>query len=658
MIPLFLDFETFWAVGHSLDSMGPMEYVSHPNTELISCSFALGQDNVHVAWGEDEIRYCLSQLPWGDSLAIGHNMSGFDALILAWRLGLRPKMWGCTLAMARPIFAKTTGLRLGALVKHLGIGVKDDRVLHATKGRHLADFTPEERRLMGVYNREDTEQDRQLFHRLLPHYSAMELWHIHTKISAFVESPLVLDVPLLQSALEQEKERKRASLLSLAGVLGLTAPTEAELAEAVREELSSAPKFQALLERLGAPVPLKPSPTNPDKLIPALAKKDAGLESLCDDPDEVVAAAARARIEAKSTLVETRIEKFLHAAKHSKGKFPVTANYCGADTTGRGSGWYYNPYNLPRIPVDDGGNVIPRPSNSLRGSVRAPEGCVIVVADLSGIEMRFNHFLWNVPYSTKLWKEKPNADTYRAYAARQRGIRPEDVTKDQRMASKIENLGLGFGMGAPTYRENARIQSRGKLILTLDQSQKAVTAWRELHPEIVQGWKKCHDALSWIAAGRELAIDPRGLFVTCAEGVRLPSGRLIRYPNLRQELTLEYPRLPDGTPDRSKTPREKLEWVYGEGRHKARIYAGKVDENLVQAGARDVFYEALFDIYRETGIAHVHEVYDEGIWVVPIAEAEPFSEIVHARLRKPPAWFPELVTWSEGDIGATYADAK
>lgn len=654
---VFADTETFWSTRHSLDSMGPMEYVSHKDTEIISVSLAIGAEEPVTIFGEGSVKKYLAGVDWSDKLVVFHNAQ-FDALVWKWRMGISPRMWGCTLAMARPIFAKTTGLSLGALVRHFGLGEKDNRVLMTTKGRHLKDFTPEEVRLMGVYNTADTAQCRQLFYRLLPYYSAMELWHIHTKISAFVDSPLLLDVPLLEAALAEEKDRKRKSLLSLAGVLGLEYASEDSLAEKVREELSSAPKFQALLERLGVPVPMKPSPTNPDKLIPALAKKDAGLESLCDDPDEVVAAAARARIEAKSTLVETRIEKFIHAARHSGGHFPVTANYCGADTTGRGSGWYYNPYNLPRIPVDDGGNILPRPSNALRGSIRAPQGHVIVVADLSGIEMRFNHFLWNVPYSTQLWKERPNADTYRAYAARQRGIKPEEVTKDQRMASKIENLGLGYGMGAPTYRENARIQSRGKLLLTLEQSQVAVSAWRELHPEITAGWKKCHEALTWIAAGKEFAIDPRGLFVTCAEGIRLPSGRLIRYPGLRQEQTLEYPRRPDGTPDLGATPREKLEWFYGQGRHRARIYGGKIDENIVQAGARDVFYEALFDIYRETGIAHVHEVYDEGIWVVPEAEAGPFSEIVHARLRTPPQWFTELVTWSEGDIGATYADAK
>lgn len=634
-----------------------MEYVTHQETEIISCSWALGSGPVETAWGEEEVQARMSHLPWDDLLFVSHNAQ-FDALVASWRFGFKPRMWGDTMAMARPIHAKTTGLSLAALVKHYGLGVKDNRILHATKGRHLADFTPEERRLMAIYNSEDTDQCRQLFYKLLPHYNQHELWHIHAKIRGFVDSPLMLDVGLLERSLQEEQERKRQSLWSLAEVLGVKKDTEDQTLEAVREELSSGPKFANLLERLGAVVPMKPSPTDPDKMIPALSKKDAGMEALTEDPDELVAAAARARLEAKSTIVETRIQKFIDAAKHSDGHWPVTAQYCGADTTGRGSGWYYNPYNLPRIPYDDAGNVIYRPSNALRGAIVAPPGHVIVVVDLSGIEMRFNHFLWGVPYSTQLWRDNPKADTYRAYAAMQRGIRPEEVTKDQRMAAKVENLGLGYGMGALTYVETARIMSGGKLRLTLEQAQSAVTGWRELHPEIVRGWRTCHEALTWIHAGKEFAIDPQGLFITCKEGIRLPSGRVIRYPDLRQEQTREYPRDAAGRPDLSREPRIKNEWVYGQGRHRARIYAGKVDENIVQAGSRDAFYEALFDIYRETGILHVHEVYDEGIWVVREDRAESFIKLVHARLRTPPVWFPALVTWSEGDVGASYADAK
>lgn len=80
--------------------------------------------------------------------------------------------------------------------------------------------------------------------------------------------------------------------------------------------------------------------------------------------------------------------------------------------------------------------------------------------------------------------------------------------------------------------------------------------------------------------------------------------------------------------------------------------------NCVQAGARDVIYDIAFDVFRETGYAPVHEVYDELCYVVPDSEASAFAELLEAHMRKPTTWFPDLVKWSEGDIALTYGDAK
>ena len=65
------------------------------------------------------------------------------------------------------------------------------------------------------------------------------------------------------------------------------------------------------------------------------------------------------------------------------------------------------------------------------------------------------------------------------------------------------------------------------------------------------------------------AVDPWGMVTPCPEGLKTPKG-MIRYPDLRTE------RNDDG----------KMEFVYGHGRNKARIYGGKIDENIVQHLAR------------------------------------------------------------------------
>lgn len=633
-----LDFETAWSQTHSLSKMNPFEYVLHPDTELISLALKIGNDPTLVAFGERDIRTLVNSVNWADAWAVGHNMSGFDALILSWRLDVHPRMWGCTLAMARPIHAKTTGLSLAKLVEHYGLGKKDNTALVNTRGKRLADFTMAERQAMAEYNKADTDQCFELFKRLRPHYSARELWHLDCKIRGLVEPTIEVDEDMLESALEKERANKRRSLLALGEMFaGRVMPVgelkdadEDYIAERVRATLASAPMFSKVLEMRGVPVPMKPSPSNPANMVPALAKTDQAFQDLQEHEDELVAAAAAARLAVKSTLAETRMQAFLDVSRRVGGRWPVTVHYCGADTTGRASGWHYNPLNLPRVNPKK-----PRITDALRMSLMAPPGYKVVVADLSGIEMRFNHFLWQVPYSTQLWRDDANADLYRASYALKLDITPEEVTGDQRQASKVENLALGFGMGPAKYVDTARIM--GGLTLTPEQAEGDVADWRRRHPEIVRGWKTCHTALSWIAEGMERPIDPWGLFWTCEQGIRMPSGRLIRYPRLR---------------------REDDEWVYGEGRHKARIYAGKVDENIVQAGARDVVYDVAFDVFRLTGYRPALEVYDELVYVVPEDKAEQHLAIVHERMRQPPEWFPELVTWSEGDIGDRYGAVK
>lgn len=640
LTPVFIDMETFWSTTHSLSKMNPIEYVMHPETELICMSVKIGRSPTAVIWGPD-IPAFINTVNWDESWVIGHNMSGFDSMILAWRLGVRPRLWGCTLAMARPIHAKTTGLSLAKLVEFYGLGVKDKTALVNTRGKHLADFTVPERAAMGVYNKADTDQCAALFAKLLPHYSAKELWHIDTKIRALVEPSLVLDVPMLEDALARERAQKRKILLELADSLadhvlaGVdNGPvTEDYLIERVRATLASAPMFAAVLSSRQVPVPTKPSPTNPEQRIPALAKTDEAFLALREHDDPVVAAATEARLAVKSTLAETRMQLFLEAAAATGGRWPVPVNYCGADTTGRASGWLYNPLNMPRIDPKK-----PRITDALRMSVQAPPGYKVVDADLSGIELRVNHFLWRVPYSTTLWTKDPTADVYKAYAVMKFDVALDDVTKTQRQAAKIDQLGLGFGMGKDRYQDTARIT--GGLDLTPEEAVVAVTTWRTKHPEIVAGWRTFDKALSWVHEGMERPVDPAGLVWTCSEGLRLPSGRIIRYPGLHHESDCV----------------RKDGWVYGEGRHRSWIFGAKSLENVVQGLARDVLYDVAYDVFQQTGRRPALEVYDELVYVVEEDQADNFLDTLQARMRAPVPWFPGLVTWSEGAVGDRYGE--
>lgn len=644
-----VDIESFWSETHTLKKMSPLEYVMHQETELQMMTIKVDHWPTDVFVGEDEIRHVCSKLDWSNKFVIAHNGSAFDHMILAWRLGIRPAMWGCTLAMARPVHAKTTGLSLGKLVEHYGLGVKNNSALIQTRGRKLADFTPSELAAMKQYNRDDTDQCYELFQRLKVHFNAKELWHIDATIRRMIDPKFELDVPMLETALSMERSNKHKALLDLAKQLKndgmvLDWGDEAAITEWVRAELSSTPKFKKLLEDLGVPVPMKRSPSNPLIQVPALAKTDEAFIKLTEDPDETVAAAARARLAVKSTILETRIEKFLMAARVCDGKLPITTHYCGADTTGRDSGFEYNPLNLPRV-----NKKKPKLTDALRRCLKAPKGQAIAVADSSGIELRTNHFLWKVPSSMEMYQANVLADLYRAFAAVRYGVTPEEIDDGQRQVGKIAQLGLGFGAGGPTFQKIARIQ--GGLKMELDEAYEVVRDWRSMYDAIVLGWRRCAEALPYIRDGVERDIDDWGLATTCAEGIRLnSSGRLIRYPNLRQELFTRV--LPDGT---EKT--EKV-WMYAEGRHRAFLTGPKVCENVVQALARDALFDWSLQIFKQTGHRSVLQPYDEWVGIDDERQAPALLDEVQGIMRTPPKWWPELIVWSEGGVGARYGDAK
>lgn len=637
------DLETYWSATHSLTKMSPLDYCMSDETELISLAIKVGKAPTQVVFGEEAIQAAVDDIDWSKSLLVGHNMSGFDALIFAWRLGVRPAIWACTLAMARARHAKKPGVGLGKLVKWYKLGVKDNTALLETKGKKLADFTKAERYRMAAYNKDDTDQCYALFKKLRRYNTNGELMLIDMTIRMLVEPKFEVDIELLERTHAQEDVRKARALRSLTRALYHDPKSPAYSIDAgtdpdyLRTQLASAPKFKALLEFLGVAVPLKESPTVEGKMIPALAKTDPGFVALLESDNVLVRSAAEMRLDVKSTLLQTRIKKILAAVEaNPESKLPIPLKYNGADTTWRWSGFLYNPQNLPRInPYDR------KPSDALRNSLRAPEGHVVVVADQSGIELRVNHILWNVPSSMELYTKDPeHADLYKEFASALYETPAADVTKEQRQVGKVSHLGLGFGAAWRTFQAVAKTMAG---ITLLDgEAQDIVNQWRQEYSEIPDGWNKCQKALSVIHRGTEgPAVDPWGMVEPRPNGLKTPKG-FIYYPNLQLE------------------PGEngRREFRYGRKNGLVKIYGGKVDENIVQHLARTVIADNALEVWRRTGVRPAHIVHDELIYIMPNAEAERHLEIVQDIMRTPPEWWPELKTWSEGSIADTYGAAK
>jgi len=122
-------------------------------------------------------------------------------------------------------------------------------------------------------------------------------------------------------------------------------------AQAEKKELMSAAKFIVRLQELGVMVEYKTSPTG--RNIPALAKSDKFMTDLLEHDDPRVQVLAMARLGHKSTIMETRVKRYLDISRlkwprYCKGNIPMPLRYGAAHTHRLGGDWKMNPQNLPK----------------------------------------------------------------------------------------------------------------------------------------------------------------------------------------------------------------------------------------------------------------------------------------------------------------------
>jgi hypothetical protein len=656
MVPVYMDWETFWSVEHSLSKMNPIDYVMHPETEIQSLSIAVGDWPIDVLFGEERIRNALAKLDWSDKYVIAHNGSGFDHLISAWRFGIRPKAWGCTLAMAKPFLGLTVGGSLKKVSEHLGLPPKGSLEEVNTKGKKLKDFTPDEIVKMTNYNKHDTYLCREIFKHYAPLLGLKELKLIDATIRMTVEPELEADIPLLESALADEINRKNQSLLKLATMTGVHQPnmTADAAVSAMRDIVMSQPQFANLLTQIGAEVPMKESPTAVDehgnpKMIPALAKTDQGMTDLLEyeDPDgdhdkeELVRVAAGTRLEVKSTQLETRIRTYLLVANRLGGKLPAPLNYCGATITWRMSGGMkMNMQNNPRVDPKR-----PAPADVLRKSIRAPRGKKIVVVDSSNIELRVAHGLagqWDT-----VDKLRNKEDLYCWFASTLFGRVVTKQDEIERFIGKQAMLSLQYGASWKSFQRMVRIQSAkiGKpMLLSDDECKRIVKVWRGMFKAITDRdvgiWAKCDKAIEAMFLGQHMVVDAVGLCHTTHERIITPEGHWLQYPDLRKVMK----------------PNGKEEWKYGQKQHASRIYGAHTFENICQHIARLVVMEQTMLVAKKYPIKL--SCHDEAVTLAFEDDAENCERYVQQCFATPPKWWPDLPLASEAGSGYTYAEAK
>lgn len=393
------------------------------------------------------------------------------------------------------------------------------------------------------------------------------------------------------------------------------------------------------------------------------------LEKRMEDPD--IPDEMKELIGLRLMGTKTSVQKYKRVVQGAvDGRLRGCMQFRGASRTGRISGRTFQPQNLPRPLIKSQAEIeqiieytklgilevcyddvsVPL-SSAIRSVIVPAAGNRLCVADFSNVEGRVLAWLageewkleafrefdtlqtkdggWALPYRDGWFQEwavnekgdfiHKGHDLYKLTYARTFGIKPEDVTKDQRQMGKVLELALGYqgGPGAfatfamnfgmdldelaktteATIEESYWIESMGMLKwakekkLIRGMSQKAwvacnaiKSAWRKANSEIVSFWyalaKACQSAIKAkgvaFSAGR-IVCKVSGNYLL----MRLPSGRYLVYP---------APRLPEEG--------EMCDFSfmgvnqYTKKWERIPTYSGKLAENSVQGAACDLLLEA------------------------------------------------------------------
>ena len=546
----------------------------------------------------------LNKYDWKNSLALAHN-APFDGAILNWQYGITPKGWLDTLSMGRALHGTQVGGSLAVLAQHYGIGVKGEQVKQYINYFRKT-FTKEELADYGNYCKNDVKLTWDLFGHMSVGFPKIELRLIDLTVRMFTEPVLQLDKEMLDMHLTLEKARK------------------AELLAAFdKDTLMSNPQFANLLVSFGVTPPMKKSPATGKQTF-AFSKTDEEFKALLEHPDTRVQAVVAARLGTKSTIEETRTERFIGIA--SRGPMPVPLRYYAAHTGRWGGDDKINLQNLQR-------------TSPLKNAIRAPYGDVIIDSDSSQIEART--LAWLAGQDDLVEAFDRGEDVYKIMASAIYGKAISAITKDERFVGKTTILGAGYGMGAAKFR--AQLKTFG-VEVPEDEAKRIIDTYRRTYPRITELWKAAANVLPAIISEQTTSFGRDGILkVDGSDGILLPNGLRLKYPNLRQKVDEES---------------GKVELVYDTKKGKAvipnRIYGGKVIENVCQALARIVIGEQMLMIAKKYRV--VMTVHDAIACIAPEAEAETAKEYVELCMRLRPSWAPELPLNCEAGYGKSYGD--
>jgi DNA polymerase len=467
---------------------------------------------------------------------------------------------------------------------------------------------PHELEQYGNYCKNDVELTYTLFKILSETFPTKELKVIDTTLKMFIEPTLVLDTALLTEHLENVKNLK-ARLLEESG--------------STLDDLMSNNKFAELLKALQVVPPMKVS-ARTGKEAYAFAKTDEGFKALAEHPDPRVQTLVAARLGNKTTLEETRTERFMGIA--SRGKLPVPIRYYAAHTGRWGGDDKINLQNLPSRGTNGG---------KLKKAMKAPEGYVIIDCDSSQIEART--VAWLAGQQDLVDAFEKGEDVYKIMASAIYGKDANEVTAQERFVGKTTILGAGYGMGAKKF--GVQLKTFGVEIAE-DEAAHIIQVYRETYDKIPALWRQAQRCIEAMISGSaaNFGVVSAVQFDAGRKGFLLPSGLWQRYDTI----------------EKFYDPEGKEQFQYKTRKGFVKIYGGKVVENICQAIARCVIAEQMLLIAKRYKV--VLTVHDAIACIAPVEEAKEAQQYVEECMRTRPDWAQTLPLNCESGMGGSYGD--
>lgn len=595
---LTLDFETYFDDEYTLKKLTTEDYIRNPKFEALGVG--LRHNTGFTEWVPQEwIKGYFAQFDWNNTAVLCHH-AHFDTLILSHHYGIKPRFIYDTLSMARLQLGNHISVGLESLARHYGLAPKSvpyDRM----RGRHWSDMDSGLRAELAAGCLHDIELTHNIFSRLAQGFPAEEYQVIDMTVRMFTEPQLVGDLDVFAKVWTFEAERKR----NLLRELGL-GPTD----------LQSSARFSELLQAEGIEPETKNGKNGP---IHAFAKTDDFMQGLLEHDDERVRALAECRLGLKSTLDQTRAERLGFMA--TRGPMPLYHAYCAAHTTRWGGGDKINIQNLKR-------------GSDLRKGLVAPAGYKIVKADKSQIECRILNYVaeqWDV-----IERFRRGEDPYLPGASKFYGrtITRSDIA--ERGFGKQLELSCGFGAGAPSIVRTAKRGTYGpSILLSESQGIEARDLYRSTHPGVVAYWKQASRIISCLAGSNS------EISWGC---LRVSTGKISL-----QGIPIWYPELHF---HRDEETGEEF-WRYKTRKGWAKLYGGKLVENVVQFMSRVDMSQSLLRILARTGIRPAQLEHDAAVWVVREDLLTPFTQVVEQEMTRAPVWLPDIPLACEITVGET-----